>query len=127
MAIKKRTKFYLGLVIFTIAIIFLAYVLYVGPHTRIPETTIHLIYDHPHSLVIKDVSPGDKLKLSFESDEPINIILIRTKDAGKYFNLEDRTVDHTPIFTEETGGNFDHKFNTSGTWGVYFEIFEKNA
>jgi hypothetical protein len=122
MSIKRRGLFYLGLIITACAIIFLAYVLFTGPYDKIPTTTIkQLNYDHPTGPKFKDIEPGDKLILNVESTEPINIVLIRIKDSGYFFNLEDWTVEHYILDAESTGGTFEHTFNSSGSWGVYFE------
>ncbi len=119
---NKRSMFYLGLVIFAAAVIFLAYILYLGPHTKISETTTKVIYDHPNGPELSDIEPGDKLELNFESTKPVNVILMKKEDAGKYFTLEDFSVEHYDLAAgESTGGYFEHTFKSSGTWKVYFE------
>ncbi len=120
MANRKRTLFYLGLLIFALAVIFLTYVLYVGPYNKFSEKRT-ITYDHPSGEIFKDVRVGDKLELNYESSKPVNVILIRTKDSGDYFLLEDRTVEHFVLAAEATSGNIEHTFQSSGDWGIYFE------
>jgi hypothetical protein len=122
MTVSKRGRFYLGLIIITPAIILLAYILVMGPNTRIPETTIEIIYDSPNGPVFTDIEPGDSIELNYESTEPVNIILLRPENKGKYFILEQKTgYEYYIIAEDSTGGSFEHTFNSSGTWKIYFE------
>ena len=119
---KSRTKFYLGLIILLAAFIYLAILIVQGPHTRIPETTIEIIHDHPNGPTLSDMSAGDKLELHFESDKPVNVLLMETKNSGRYFNLEERTgFEYFVLASAKTDGSIKHTFNTSGDWKVYFE------
>jgi hypothetical protein len=120
MAIRKKSLFYLGLIIFATAAIVLAYVLYMGPYNRISERRT-ITYGYPTGPKFEDIKPGDKLELNYESNKPINIILLRTKDSGEYFNNPASTVKPIVLATDSTGGYIEHTFETSGTWGVYFE------
>ncbi len=121
MAIRKRSKFYMGLIILTGAVIFLAILLVQGPHTSIPETSIEIIYDSPKGPGFTDIESGDSLEIKFESTEPVNVILLKPDDYGKYFVLEETNVEHTVLATDTTSGSFEHEFNRSGTWKLYFE------
>ena len=121
MAVPTRLMFYIGLFVFAVGIIFLAYLLFTGPHQKIPETNIKVIYDHPGGIELTDIKRGDKLELSFESTEPVNVILMRKKDSGKYFNLDDRSIEHYDLAVDSTGEYMEHTFNSSATWKVYFE------
>jgi hypothetical protein len=102
------------------AAIVLAYVLYMGPYNRISERRT-ITYGYPTGPKFEDIKPGDKLELNYESNKPINIILLRTKDSGEYFNNPASTVKPIVLATDSTGGYIEHTFETSGTWGVYFE------
>ena len=121
MPLRKRTKFYLGLIIILIATIFLAYVLYMGPHTKIPETTIELVYDHPGGPRMNDIKAGDSFELSFESTEEANVLLMKVEDAGDYFNNPATTVKPITLDTDSTGGYYEHTFDSDGNWRVYFQ------
>ena len=121
MHIKKRSRFYIGLIIITIATIFLAYVIYSGPHTKIPETTVNLLYGYPTGPTIKDVKAGDRLELNFESTEEVNVLLMKIEDAGNYFNSPAITVKPITLDSDSTSGYFEHEFDSAGDWRVYFE------
>ena len=122
MSISKRSRFYLGLIIITPAIILLAYILYLGPNTRINETSLEIIYDSPNGPIFTDIEHGDSIELNYESTQPVNIILMQPENKGKYFVLEEKTgFEYYVIDEYSTAGNFVHTFNTSGTWAVYFE------
>ncbi|WP_455391484.1 hypothetical protein [[Eubacterium] cellulosolvens] len=121
MAMGKRTKFYIGVIILAVAIIFLALLLFQGPHTTIPETSVEVIYDSPKGPGFTDIEPGDSIEIKFESTEPVNVILLKPEDYGKYFVLEDTSVEHTVFTTDATSGTINHEFNESGTWKLYFE------
>lgn len=120
-SMKKRTRFYLGLGLITIAIIFIAYVIFTGPHTQIPETEHELIYDHPTGPSIDNVKPGDRFELNFESTEKINILLMKREDAGNYFNTPTPNVQPIILDSDSTGGYFEHTFDSGGDWRVYFD------
>ena len=118
---NKRYKFYLGLLIFAVALILLAVVLYLGPNNKIDETKLEIIYDRPRGPGFDDVKTGDKLILNFESTKSINVIVLHTKDSGDFFLLEDRDVEHYYLAEESTGGSFEYIFQDDGAWTVYFE------
>jgi hypothetical protein len=119
---RKRTKFYLGLIILLVAVILLTVLVLQGPHTRIPETNLDLLHDHPNGPSLSDMKPDDKVELKFEASKPVNVILMREADSGKYFVLEERTgFEYYQLASEETAGSLKHTFDSDGDWKIYFE------
>ena len=119
---KKRNKFYLGLIILLVAVILLTILVIQGPHTRIPETTREAIYDSPNGPSLPGMRQDDSVEFKFESSKPVNVILMREKDSGKYFNLDERKgFEYYILASEETAGSFKHTFNSSGDWKIYIE------
>lgn len=121
MARKKKGQLYIGVILISIGIIILTYVLTTGPYDNIPQTTTTVIYDSPTKLPLNDVEAGDKLILNFESTKPVNVIILRARDFGDYFLLEDNSVEHIILASESTAGSFEYTFNRSGNWCVCFE------
>ncbi len=122
MLISKRSKFYLGLVLITGAVIFLAILVLQGPYDKFSKNQLEIIYDSPNGPVFTDIKSGDRLILSFESTEPVNVILLRPENYGKFFILEERSgFEFHILAAQSTGDSIEHTFNSSGTWKLYFE------
>jgi hypothetical protein len=121
MANKKRALLYLGVIFISISIIFLAYILTTGPYDKVQDNNVTIISDNPLGLIFKDVEPGDKLELNFESTKPVNVYILHPEDKGDFFTLEDRTVEHYIVAEESTAETIDYTFSGKGDWGVYFE------
>jgi hypothetical protein len=121
MAIRKRTKFYLGLIISAGAIIFLAILLFQGPHTRIPEHTVEIMHDNPKGPGFTDIESNDELELNYEATEGVNVLLMKKDDAGNYFNNPVPTVKPIVLASESTTGTIHHTFDSGGEWNIYFE------
>jgi hypothetical protein len=122
MAITNKTKYYFGLILLTVAIIFLIILMIQGPHAKIPRTSITIIYDAPNGPIFENMQAGDRIKLNFESNKPVNAILMRTEDSGNYFILEERTgFEYYVLADDSTGAELDHTFDSGGNWKLYFE------
>lgn len=121
MAMRKRTKFYLGLIILAGAVIFLTTLLIQGPHTKIPEHTVEIMYDNPTGPGFTDIESGDELELNFEATEEINVLLMKKEYAGNYFNSPVPTVKPIVLASESTAGTIHHTFEDGGDWNIYFE------
>jgi len=121
MHIKKRTMFYLGLIMITIGVIFLATLLYLGPHDKFNEENLEIRYDDPRGPIFENIQAGDKFELTFDATKPVNVLLLKEEEASSYFNTPVPTVQPIIFASESKGGDIDHTFDADGNWALYFE------